>query len=134
MNLIPLADRVLIQPDTAPTVTASGIELVEHNQVEQTGVVVSSGCGRHPLKDEAFSLARILETRSRVMNRSLVDEPLETPELDAAQMLRDLTGREPELAVGDRVVFSPFVGQEVRINEERYLVMREADVLAVLEG
>lgn len=123
MNLIPLSDRVLIAPDVAPTVTESGIELVQHYVVEQTGTVVATGCTRHPLKDEAFDLAR------RLQNRSGFDEM----SLDAARLLQDLTGREPELKVGDKVIFSPYVGQEVRIDDTRYVVMREADVLAVMD-
>lgn len=39
----------------------------------------------------------------------------------------------PDLAIGDHVVFSWASGQDVVIDGERYLVMREADVLAVLE-
>ena len=124
MTLTPLADRVLIQPDSTETVSASGIVLVENSPIEQTGVVVSTGCARHPLKEVAEDLAR------RLLNRPGFDDLTQ----DAAQMLRDLTGREPELKVGDRVVFSPYVGQEIVIGEERYLVMREADVLAVLES
>lgn len=125
MNLIPLADRVLIEPATVPSVTASGLELVQYDRTEQTGVVVSTGCARHPLKDVAFDLARRLEN---------IDDYGREWCMDAAHMLRQLTGREPELKVGDTVVFSPYVGQEVRINDTRYLVMREADVLAVLES
>ena len=123
MNLIPLSDRVLIVPDVAPTMTESGIELVQHYVVEQTGTVVATGCARHPLKDEAQDLAR------RLQNRSGFDEM----SMDAARLLQDLTGREPELKVGDKVIFSPYVGQEVRIDDTRYVVMREADVLAVMD-
>lgn len=39
----------------------------------------------------------------------------------------------PDLSIGDHVVFSWASGQDVVIDGERYLVMREADVLAVLE-
>lgn len=125
MNLIPLADRVLIQPDATEKVSDSGLVLVESAPLDQTGVVVSTGCARHPMKEVAFDLAKRIEWISEEHREPLV--------LDAAQMLRDLTGREPELQVGDRVVFSPYVGQEVVINETRYLIMRESDVLAVVE-
>ena len=56
--------------------------------------------------------------------------------MTAAQLLRELTGREPEVSVGDAVIFSWNVGQEIWIadGEERYLLMREADILAVIEG
>ena len=134
MNLIPLSDRVLIVPDVAPTVTESGIELVQHWVVEQTGTVVATGCARHPLKDVAFDLAQMVEKIASGMWRGggYSYSAAESVK-DAAQMLRDLTGREPELKVGDKVIFSPYVGQEVRIDGTRYVVMREADVLAVMD-
>lgn len=40
----------------------------------------------------------------------------------------------PAVTLGDVVVFSPNVGQEVTIDGTKYLVMREADILGVLEG
>lgn len=40
----------------------------------------------------------------------------------------------PCIKVGDTVVFSWNVGQELQIDDARYLLMRESDVLAVLEG
>lgn len=36
--------------------------------------------------------------------------------------------------VGDSVIFSWQSGQEIFINDERFLLMREDDILAVLEG
>lgn len=119
VKLTPLSDRVLILPDQQPTETESGILLAEHRKPEQTGTVVAVGGSRHPRKDEAFALADSVE-------------PLAP---DAAQLLRELTGREPEVRVGDAVVFSWQVGQELWINdgEQRYLLMRESDILAVVE-
>jgi chaperonin GroES len=39
-----------------------------------------------------------------------------------------------ELRVGDRVLFGKFAGTEVKLDGEELLVMREADVMAVIEG
>lgn len=36
--------------------------------------------------------------------------------------------------VGDTVIFSWQSGQEIYIDDERFLLMRESDILAVLEG
>lgn len=120
----PLADRVLIRPDAQPTMTESGLHLAEQWKPEQTGTVVAVGRGRHPFKDEAFSLAHKLDC--------IGDEIA----CDAAQMLRDLTGKEPEVKVGDAVIFSWQAGQELIVNhgQERYVLMRESDILAVVEG
>jgi chaperonin GroES len=42
--------------------------------------------------------------------------------------------RPPSVNVGDTVVFSWQSGQEIVIDDERYILMRDADILAVLEG
>lgn len=91
MNLTPLSDRVLIRPDSAPTMTASGLHLAEHWKPEQTGTVVAVG------------------------------------NLTPSQRV--------DVKVGDYVIFSWQAGQEIWVNdgEERYLLMRALDVLAVIE-
>ena len=42
--------------------------------------------------------------------------------------------RTPEVQTGDKVLFGKFAGTEIKIDDEDYLVMREDDVVAVLEG
>ena len=36
--------------------------------------------------------------------------------------------------VGDKILFGKYSGQEVRVDGEDYLIMREDEVLAVIEG
>lgn len=38
-----------------------------------------------------------------------------------------------ELKVGDRVLYSKYAGTEVKIDGKEYLIVRQSDVLAVLE-
>lgn len=38
-----------------------------------------------------------------------------------------------DLKVGDKVLFSKYAGNEVKIDEVEYLILREADVLGVIE-
>ncbi len=38
-----------------------------------------------------------------------------------------------EVAVGNQVVFTAYAGNEVRVNEDEFMIMSESDVLAVLE-
>lgn len=38
-----------------------------------------------------------------------------------------------EVKVGDKVLFSKYAGSEVKIDGEEYLIMREDDILAVIE-
>lgn len=42
--------------------------------------------------------------------------------------------RAPLVNVGDVVVFSVKSGQEIQVDGERHLIMRESEILAVLEG
>ena len=38
-----------------------------------------------------------------------------------------------EVKVGDRVIFSKYAGTEVKLDDEEYLILRQSDVLAILE-
>lgn len=130
MNLNPLPGKVLILPDPTERTTDSGLLVVEHWPMEVSGKVVAVGASKHPRKDEAFALADM------VAGYAMIGE---TPGrrvvfMDAAQLLRELTGREPEVAVGDRVVFGLSAGQEIRIDETRYFLMNETDLLAVVSA
>ena len=39
----------------------------------------------------------------------------------------------PEVSVGDKVLFSKYGGTEVKIDGEEYLIMREEDILGIIE-
>ncbi|CAA0098661.1 10 kDa chaperonin 2 [Starkeya nomas] len=49
---------------------------------------------------------------------------------------RDEAGKlvPPDLKAGDRVLFGKWSGTEVKIDGVDYLIMKEADILGVLEG
>ncbi len=38
----------------------------------------------------------------------------------------------PEVAVGDRIIFSKYAGTEVKYEGAEYLILRESDILAVI--
>ncbi|NOZ92276.1 co-chaperone GroES [bacterium 3DAC] len=40
---------------------------------------------------------------------------------------------EMEVKVGDKVIFSKYAGTEVKIGDEKYLILSERDVLAIVE-
>lgn len=124
MDLKPLPGKVLILPDPTEHTTGAGLVLVEHWPMEVSGVVAAVGASKHPRKDEAFIVAAALD------EWKAYDEVIP----DAAQLLRELTGREPEVSVGDRVVFGLSAGQEIRIDETRYFLMNETDLLAVVSA
>jgi chaperonin GroES len=49
------------------------------------------------------------------------------------KVLDDGTVRALEVGKGDRVLFTKYAGSEVQIDGEEHLIIREEDVLAVLE-
>lgn len=40
---------------------------------------------------------------------------------------------ELEVKVGDRVIFSKYAGTEVKMGDKEYLILRESDILAIVE-
>ena len=50
------------------------------------------------------------------------------------KVMDDGTIRKPEVKVGDKVLFSKYSGTEVKIDGEEHLIMREDDLLAVVES
>jgi chaperonin GroES len=47
--------------------------------------------------------------------------------------LEDGSLAKPDLKVGDRIIFSKYAGSEVKIEGTEHLVMREDDILGVVE-
>lgn len=39
-----------------------------------------------------------------------------------------------EVKAGDRIIFAKYGGTEVKVNGEEYLILRESDILAVVQG
>lgn len=48
-------------------------------------------------------------------------------------VLENGSRREPQLKTGDRVLFAKYGGTEVKLDGEEHLILRESDVLGVLE-
>jgi len=40
---------------------------------------------------------------------------------------------EPEVSVGDTVIYSKYAGTEIKIDDKEYLILSERDILAVVE-
>ncbi len=49
------------------------------------------------------------------------------------RLLDDGTRGEMQVKVGDKVLFTSYAGDTIRINDEEYLLMREDEILAVIE-
>jgi len=50
------------------------------------------------------------------------------------KLLDDGRRSEMQIKVGDRVIFSSYAGETFKVNDQELLLMREDDILAVLEG
>jgi len=48
-------------------------------------------------------------------------------------VLDDGKVREPEVKAGDRVLFSKYSGTEVKIDGEDHLILREDDILGIIQ-
>lgn len=94
LNLKPLADRLVIEPNESEEVTASGIILPETaKEKPQKGTVLAVGPGR---RDE-----------------------------DGKRVAMDVKE-------GDTVLYAKYGGTEVKIDDKKYLIMKENDVLAIM--
>ena len=49
------------------------------------------------------------------------------------KVLEDGTRVALEVSQGDRVLFGKYAGNEIKIDEQEYLILREDDVLAILK-
>jgi chaperonin GroES len=95
LNLRPLSDRLVVEPQEKEEKTASGIILPETaKEKPQKGTVLAAGPGR-----------------------------------------TDDNGRRIEMDVktGDVVLYARFAGTEVKINDRKLLILKESDVLAIVE-
>jgi len=127
--LRPIGNRILVKPEANDEETHSGIVLVEHRKPEVMGTVIAVGSCAHPLKAEAEEMA---DTVSAMLGGN----PMWADEIGdrAAALIRSLVAKEPPVKAGDLVLFSWTAGREVTLNDdERYLMMTEDDILAVIE-
>ena len=94
-KLVPLHDRIVIEPVVQEEVLASGIVIPDTaKEKPQQGKVLAAGNGK--TKDDGKRI------------------PLDVKE-------------------GDTILFGKYSGQEIKIDGEEHLIMREDEVLAVLE-
>jgi len=50
------------------------------------------------------------------------------------KVLEDGKVRQLDVKAGDRILFSKYAGTEIKIDGEEHLMMREEDILGVIEG
>ncbi|AJX23580.1 10 kDa chaperonin [Burkholderia pseudomallei] len=92
-----------------------------------------------PLYDRVI-VKRIEQQRTTASGIVIPDSTAEKPEqgeivaLGNGRLLQDGTLRALQLEVGDQVIFGKYAGQSIKVDGEDFLVMREEDVLGVLEA
>lgn len=92
-----------------------------------------------PLYDQVI-VKRIEQQRTTASGIVIPDSAAEKPEqgeivaLGNGRLLQDGTLRALQLEVGDQVIFGKYAGQSIKVDGEDFLVMREEDVLGVLEA
>jgi chaperonin GroES len=64
------------------------------------------------------------------------EKPIEGKVIAAGngKVLEDGKVRPLDIKAGDRVLFAKFAGSEIKIDGEEHLIMREEDILGVIEG
>ena len=92
-----------------------------------------------PLHDRV--LVRRIEEDTKTAGGIIVpdtakEKPMQGQVIAAGPGARDETGKlvPLEIRIGDRVLFGKWSGTEVKIDGEDLLIMKESDILGVLEG
>ena len=92
----------------------------------------------HPLHDRVL-LKRIEEEPARRSGIIIPDSAKEKPQegkviaVGNGKVTDDGKKIPLDVKAGDRILFGKYSGSEVKIDEKEYLIMREEDVLAILE-
>ncbi|KPK18176.1 MAG: molecular chaperone GroES [Betaproteobacteria bacterium SG8_41] len=92
-----------------------------------------------PLHDRVI-VKRMEEERKTASGIVIPDTAAEKPDqgevmaIGKGKILEDGRLQPPDLKVGDRILFGKYSGQTVRIKGDELLVMREDDIMGVVEG
>jgi len=92
-----------------------------------------------PLHDRAI-IRRMEEERTSAGGIVLPDSATEKPirgeviAVGNGKILENGDVRQLDVKVGDTVLFGKYSGTEIKLNDEELLVMREDDIMAVIEG
>ena len=92
-----------------------------------------------PLHDRLI-IQRIEEGEQKVGGIIVPDTAKEKPQrgkvfaVGQGKVKEDGSRQPPDVKDGDTILFGKYSGQEIKIDGEEYLIMREDEVLAVLEA
>jgi len=92
-----------------------------------------------PLHDRVI-VKRLEEERKTASGIVIPDSAAEKPDqgeiiaVGNGKVLEDGSVRKLEVQVGDKVLFGKYAGQTVKVSGEELLVMREEDIMGVVEA
>jgi chaperonin GroES len=92
-----------------------------------------------PLYDRII-VKRVEQQKQTASGIVIPDTAAEKPEqgevtaVGSGRLMQDGTVRPLQVKTGDRVLFGKYAGQTVKLEGEEYLVMREEDVLGIIES
>jgi chaperonin GroES len=92
-----------------------------------------------PLHDRLI-IQRLEEGEQKVGGIIIPDTAKEKPQqgkviaAGIGKVKDDGTRQQPDVKAGDLILFGKYSGQEIKLDGEDYLIMREDDVLGVIEG
>jgi chaperonin GroES len=92
-----------------------------------------------PLHDRII-ITRLEEGEQKVGGIIIPDTVKEKPQqgkviaAGIGKVKDDGTRQRPDVKAGDLILFGKYSGQEVKLDGEDYIIMREDDVLAVING
>ena len=92
-----------------------------------------------PLHDRLI-IQRLDEGEQKVGGIIIPDSAKEKPQqgkviaAGAGKVKDDGTRQPPDIKAGDLILFGKYSGQEIKLDGEDYLIMKEDEVLGVIEG
>jgi chaperonin GroES len=92
-----------------------------------------------PLHDRLI-IQRLEEGEQKVGGIIIPDTAKEKPQqgkviaVGTGKVKDDGTRQAPDVKAGDRILFGKYSGQEIKLDGEDYLIMKEDEVLGVIEG
>jgi chaperonin GroES len=92
-----------------------------------------------PLHDRVI-IQRLDEGEQKVGGIIIPDSAKEKPQqgrviaAGTGKVKDDGTRQRPDVKAGDLILFGKYSGQEIKLDGEEYIIMREDEVLGVIEG
>jgi chaperonin GroES len=90
----------------------------------------------HVIVESAVAAKNAKTKGGIILPDSAKEKPMEGKVIAVGSGYRDKTGKVIGLAVqkGDRVIYGKWTGTEIKVENKEYLVIKERDILGVVEG